>query len=875
MNYRNFSGAKWWKFDFHAHTPASMDVDQNVSPESWLTRYMKEEIDCVAITDHNCGDWIDILKDALEEMKETQHPDYRPLALFPGVEITATNNTHILAIFGPDKNSRYIENLIGAVEYGGSPGKSDGVTNKSIPDVAKFVAQRGGIAIPAHVDRTNGLFETTRGNTLNPVLISQDIIAMEVVDDNYTPPPSYAIHKKQWTKIRGSDTHFVQSDRFGTFTWTKMDEPTIEGLKLALTDGVVSVNCDMNADPNKHAEWVVEELVVENAKFMGRSTPLLCQFSPFLNAIIGSRGSGKSTLLEFMRLILCRKDELSDQMLQENKRYFSTGADSLLISDSKLHMICRKGDSQYRISWSPGNGLPSLEQKRNEEWELSPGEIKTLFPARIYSQKQIFELSSQPLALLRIIDEPPIVQRSQFDNQRAGLENRYVQIDQQLQEIDRRLDQENRLLGQRDDTARQIRQIEESGHAEVLQLYRTRQQQKDETERLETEWDSMTNEIKSLATSLTLPSIKDDLFERHPEILTHLNSTNQEWVELKDSLNSLALKATKIVKDWHKEKETADWMALLENDRNQYEQLKSSLLEQDIDPEQYPSLLSRLQSVHDQLQTMDELRTDRSNLITEKQDILNELTQARNELTSNRQEFIRSVPTPDSSINIRIVPFGEDWDTVEKSIREIIQSESSYVRDFAYLEEIYNADEGNNFEKLKDRIVQIRSGTQMPRDQRFRQRLDRLPQESMSSLDLWFPEDGLEISFGPHNRPIEQGSPGQKTAAILAFILSYGSEPLLLDQPEDDLDNELTYELVVQQLRNIKTSRQIIVVTHNANIVVNGDAEMVLPLKIAAGESHVQQQASLQRRNIRQWICNVLEGGQRAFEQRYRRINLE
>ena len=512
MNYRNFSGAKWWKFDFHAHTPASDDADQNINPESWLTRYMKEEIDCVAITDHNSGGWIDILKESLEKMRESQHQDYRPLTLFPGVEITAPNNTHILAIFGPDKNSRDIENLIGAVDYGGSPGKSDGVTNKSIADVAKIIAQRGGIAIPAHVDKRNGLFETTTGNTLNQVLRSPDIIAMEVVDDNYIPPSSYANSNREWTMTKGSDTHFIQNDRFGTFTWIKMDEPTIEGLKLALTDGVVSVNCDMSADPNKHADWVVEELMVENSKYMGRSIPLRCKFSPFLNSIIGSRGSGKSTLLEFMRLILCRKDELSDQMLEENRRYFSTGDDSLLISDSKLRMICRKGDSLYRISYFPGNHLPSLEEKKDGEWELSPGEIKTLFPARIYSQKQIFELSSQPLALLKIIDEPPIVERAQYDDERAELENQYVLIDQRLQEIDRQLGQENNLLGQRNDTARQIRQIEESGHAEVLRLYRTRQHQKDETERLETEWESMARKIKSLSASITLPSIRNNLF---------------------------------------------------------------------------------------------------------------------------------------------------------------------------------------------------------------------------------------------------------------------------------------------------------------------------------------------------------------------------
>ena len=75
-------------------------------------------------------------------------------------------------------------------------------------------------------------------------------------------------------------------------------------------------------------------------------------------------------------------------------------------------------------------------------------------------------------------------------------------------------------------------------------------------------------------------------------------------------------------------------------------------------------------------------------------------------------------------------------------------------------------------------------------------------------------------------------------------------------------------------LREIKSKRQVIVVTHNANIVVNGDAEMVLPLEAVDGQTEVQHPASIQQRNVRESICNILEGGERAFEQRYKRIHL-
>jgi len=70
-----YPGSRWWKFDFHTHTPASTDTywakaSEPLAPEEWLLRYMAAEIDCLAITDHNSGAWIDHLKAAYDRMQE-------------------------------------------------------------------------------------------------------------------------------------------------------------------------------------------------------------------------------------------------------------------------------------------------------------------------------------------------------------------------------------------------------------------------------------------------------------------------------------------------------------------------------------------------------------------------------------------------------------------------------------------------------------------------------------------------------------------------------------------------------------------------------------------------------------------------------------
>ena len=110
---------------------------------------------------------------------------------------------------------------------------------------------------------------------------------------------------------------------------------------------------------------------------------------------------------------------------------------------------------------------------------------------------------------------------------------------------------------------------------------------------------------------------------------------------------------------------------------------------------------------------------------------------------------------------------------------------------------------------------------------------------------------------------------------MLAFLLAHGREPLVLDQPEDDLDNHLIYGLVVQQIRANKLRRQLIIVTHNPNIVVNGDAELIHALEFEKGQCRVKISGSLQDQSMREEVCQVMEGGKEAFERRYQRLGRE
>jgi len=164
-------GAKWWKFDFHNHTPKSDDYGKGPdqltlkarTPRQWLLDYMNVGIDCVAITDHNSGEWIDTLKDELARLNTDKPAGYRPMTLFPGVEISVNGGIHILALFDPSAGESKIIGLLSKCGFTGQLGKTDSCTLKSCAEVIELIQEEGGIPILAHADADSGLFKDQSG----------------------------------------------------------------------------------------------------------------------------------------------------------------------------------------------------------------------------------------------------------------------------------------------------------------------------------------------------------------------------------------------------------------------------------------------------------------------------------------------------------------------------------------------------------------------------------------------------------------------------------------------------------------------------------------------------------------------------------------
>ncbi|MFH0967069.1 MAG: hypothetical protein V1862_05250, partial [Methanobacteriota archaeon] len=627
-------------------------------------------------------------------------------------------------------------------------------------------------------------------------------------------------------------------------------------------------------------------------------------FNPGLNTIIGGRGTGKSSTIEFIRLCTGRKDETPNKLSEDLKKYFTKTTEEpsgLLHENSKLMTEYQKDDARYRIRWGINTDEYSIYRvKEDGSEELSLGEVKNRFPLSIYSQKQIYQMAQDPSSILAMIDQDPDTGYSDWERSFHVLTSRYKSLQAKIREINASLPDKERILGELEDITGKISRFEKSGHADILKMYQQTRRKERAIEIWEESWVSASHSITSLIEQIGAndPDLtvmdRDNLDDQNcikdlEERTITVNNTINELRNIAKSLESQWA-------DWIKTKEESEWNKKNAEIHSQYSSLMDKLAEDGIsDIQQYGQLIQNRVTLQEQIRTYDSLILSLEEYYNQEKQLLKDITTHRRELTRKRSEFIRKNLAGNKQIRMIILPFG-DKRSAEDQIRSVLGLDKSiyakYIHDpenkTGIIDRLYSDYDftgqyvnPENFlkklEKEKKYVYDLCNGKgSSDTAPRFIDKMIRCSHEQRDELAFVFPDDSLSIGYKTESegifKDITQGSPGQKNAVILSFILSYGIHPLILDQPEDDLDNHLIYDMIVRHLRNIKEKRQIIVVTHNANIVVNGNADLVIPLIAEGGETIINQEGTIQDEQVRDEICRVMEGGRTAFEMRYKRI---
>jgi hypothetical protein len=193
-------------------------------------------------------------------------------------------------------------------------------------------------------------------------------------------------------------------------------------------------------------------------------------------------------------------------------------------------------------------------------------------------------------------------------------------------------------------------------------------------------------------------------------------------------------------------------------------------------------------------------------------------------------------------------------DSVKEDLSPVIENAQAQLNS---LRTIGDLDGSDDVLRLAERLCQWA--------QTARRKRSTTESEFFNALLSPFFGIGLHIEF--NERPLEVLSMGERAVVLLKILLGLDDAPLLIDQPDEHLDNRYIYDELTPAFRSAKTRRQIIIATHNANLVVNTDAEQIILADCSEGTlSYVV--GTLEDLDMRENIKILLEGGDQAFKRR-------
>lgn len=875
--------AKWYKIDFHTHTPESTCFqDKSVTPEQWLRAAKNSGLNAVVVSDHNSVGWIS----KIEEVKS--HFEDKNFKVFYGIELCVSSDfTHFLIIFDDTMSVMEIEDAV--VSYLGLQRKdwTNTTVNVSEDKLKTLCAELNEriFVIPAHFASNKGLGKSIE----NAIRSYQDFLsfsAIEVRNDEDVREYNNKLRNKAINRavlITGSDNpsnkdeaqHSIEG--FGKmFTWVKLSTLSFEGLRQVFIDPehrcinwLELQKIGKQFDPNEITYNYISGIEFEGISHM---TKMNMRFSPNLNCIVGGRGTGKSTIVDAINYGVCNESDLSKCKLLEKT----------LTKETKISTFFNFGtDKPYVIRVSRNGKHLESEVEDNDGIVENPPEFKIDF----YGQKEIFNLIDEDDNIANQTTSPLV--RMIDDKVSADMYSYSDEIDNAILNMQKYSDEFNNNRKKIKELPTIKAEIEKADT--ILNKFKA-----SGIEKARRDFETIDNKIKSVESSFileldivngTISRLEqqgEELVSKIEELevtqentieietLTKLKDINKSLIDLLDqkrcSIESMN-EAYKSSSSYSKREDIYDmYLRALEEVRN-------------TGGEDINGIQDQLQKNKQRYTALEMLQKEQEKVEKKIEESINIFVDKRLELSQKRQDVIDSLNL--ENISIKVIPLGHlaRW---KANLQKEFGKEGTFDNDFQKLVEktLASDDDWKQYKALLKFMLITESGNiedliGSSVDARFAKLWkDKCNNETLNSMVKVVPEDKLQIKIIDENGSIDinEGSPGQKSAAILAFILNSGENPLIIDQPEDDLDNSLIYSLVVKSIRKMKSKRQIIIVTHNPNIPVLGDAEGIVVLernnqgKVTFRKD--KKTGCIEEKLIREGICEIMEGGEDAFRKR-------
>jgi len=874
-------GARFLRADLHIHSFGefgSFDVtDHTMTPEAIVDTAISKGLSIISITDHN---------EIQNSNTAIKYAEGKDILVIPGIEVSTTQG-HLLLYFETFKGLRDF--------FGKLTVNSDKKTcQEGIVQCLTFAEQYNGIGILAHIELDSG-FEKSIGRfgpQMAEVFKHSNLYGLEISTKNsmdfYTIEDADENRKRLITlrretlgydesynlpKLMSSDAHTL--NKLGTnadgerkLTRIKVDELNFHSFKIALISHDSRIRLE---DFIPEQRPIIKSITIQG----GLLDKVKVNLSPNLNCIIGSRGAGKSTLLEALREASGNKSVsrvVNSDVWPQNI--------SLIYEDEAGQVIEYKREkfNDTQNITDPINGIPKIGIESYGQGDTA---------------ETLQHSAENPIVLVNFLD-------SFLDNNALRLEDNDIlnklrdnqsearKIRLELLSLD---ETKKALLNEQ----KKLSSLEKEKAGELVKfqnaLIKERQIRKELIDDLNSLIKNYRKIFSDNTTFQNFESLTDDeivvgkdYFKKVKDIVSQFSeivktksdelneALNKKIEELKNELNSWTETEKTYQEKIDKKKIELEAQGI-PFDLGKINQISGDILD----------LIGRVRKLEASQKVLKDLESDRKELVAKRAAI-------KQKIYYNRYAFAETINrnlknTIDGLLIDVKYEEGKYSDSFEKQLKSTMEWRTSQVPKAFLLAkklsplEFVDACRKNNVALLKTFLDE--NGTRLLSDIEITTMITKVMKDhSYEDYEALEYEDRPSIivtkiykdesgATQRNSKSISQLSLGQQQSVLLGILmLSKSKKPLIIDQPEDNLDSEFIFKTIVMNLRKIKEARQVIIVTHNANIAVLGDAELIVPLKSTSVKSHIINSGSIDRQDTREVCCEILEGGKSAFKQR-------
>ncbi|MFH1860304.1 MAG: TrlF family AAA-like ATPase [bacterium] len=857
------NGSVWLKADFHLHTRADRgeflyDGEENDFIVSYIGRLKQNNIGIGVITNHNKFDLSEyraLRKKSLEQ----------GIYLLPGIELSlndGSNGIHVLISFEYKtwikNNDNFIEQFINSAFEGMANRENSNTRCKyNLVDLFKKLEEhrkdgRDSFIIMAHVEQKNGFCNELDGGRIQQLatdeLFNRNVLAFQKLRTNDLRDRLiqwFGSEKELPAFVEGSDPKRLdevgvcgKQKEVNKECYMKIGDFNFEAIKYALIDKESRIS---DITP------LSENAYIKSISFIGGllgGTEI--NFSPELNNFIGIRGSGKSSIIEILRYTLGMPVGKTDFV------YKNSLIEHVLKSGGKvITTVVNKHKKEYRIEKIYGQKENIFENNVRIEQN-----IDTVFNAPVYFGQK--DLSNKDIDF-----EADLIKKligNKLENIKSRITVKVIEIKDIItasKKIDN-LDELKKEISQSiKDAEYKLKLYKEKGVEDKLRQQTRFDSDVSRFNEFLKEVFKFKNETEEIINNF-LPFFNQTTFgsEENKDIFFEAEKIFKQFVNEFNKLNIIKSETEKyesafkeLYKKLQEKKETL---------KEEFARIKRDINIPNLNPDEFLSLNRHIEISKLKLAEIVKLEKKKIEYHALLNNNISKLNGLWHEEYQILEKEVSRINEYENALSISVEYKGRK-DVFKAKLKNVFTGTG--IRDVTYdsITSRYK-----DFIEIYRDMENINSNLNISESlsAEFKKRF----YENIFDLLVFRVKDKFTIKY--NNKPLGDHSLGQRATALILFLLAQKeTDVLIIDQPEDDLDNQTIYEDVIKAIKSLKGKMQFIFATHNANIPVLGDSEKIISCKYLESKIEVSD-GTIDDYDTQKQIVIIMEGGEEAFNRR-------